>query len=914
MPEKIKALILEDVMDDAELLVLEIRRQGFDVDWKTTDNEKEMREILQAEHFDIVFSDYVMPDFSGLDALKVVREFDNDMPFIIISGTVGDELAVEAMVAGAHDYIMKDNMVRLGATITRELKEADIRRTLRERENQLNSIFDASPIAIGTLLNRTFTFVNEKLLELFGYTEEELIGRNVRILYDTEEEYNKVGVDYYKQLEESGRASLETLLVTKDGRKLNVNINSTFIEKENEDKGITFTIEDITQKKRDELSKEIYYNISVAINTSDDLKELSFKIKDELAKKVDVSNYYIALYDSEKDVLELPLHIDEKDKIHSAPAAGTLTKYVIERGQPTLLTDEDIEKLLNDGVVKRVASPSVCWLGIPLKVKGNTVGLLGLQSYSNRNAYSEEDLEFLGMVSEQIATAVSLKIAQDDLIHNEERYRFLANATSEAIFISKNGFCTDSNSRASELFGYSYEEFNGMFATDIIADNFKEIVKNNILSGHLNPYEAEGLHKDGSTFPVLILGRNFDMKGENFRLTTMYDLTLQKKNEQELILAKEKAEESDRLKSAFLANMSHEIRTPMNAILGFSSLLDDDALPSMERKEYLNIINTNANTLLRLIEDIIDISKIEAGTLVIRNKKCELSRMMRDAVQTIKQKVENNQKDIDVRLELDESKALNVFIDVERLMQILVNLLSNAEKFTSVGTIETGFHLVEPERSILFYVRDTGIGIPEEMLEYIFERFRQVDDSNTRRYGGAGLGLTITKKLVELMGGKIWVKSRPDFGSTFYFKLPYIPAERQVEKELIYIEEQDINWNDRNILIVEDVESNYIYIKAIISRTGAETVWVEDGKSAVDEAQRNKYDVVLMDLQLPILDGYSATKEIRTFNKEVPVIALTAYAREEDRLKALENGCTDYLSKPVSKKELLSKIGQYLEK
>lgn len=376
--------------------------------------------------------------------------------------------------------------------------------------------------------------------------------------------------------------------------------------------------------------------------------------------------------------------------------------------------------------------------------------------------------------------------------------------------------------------------------------------------------------------------------------------------------AKEKAEKADNLKSAFLANMSHEIRTPMNSIIGFSSLLENEDLSPEKRQEYIRLIRVSGHLLLNLIDDIIDISKIEADQLNLFFSSCQVSGLLEEVFATYYQDTTLQSKKIKLHLEVGHDVTqMNVITDKLRVKQVIGNLISNAIKFTESGSIKFGAFLQE-DGFLRFYVTDTGIGILPESLEVIFERFRKIESDRSRLYRGAGLGLTISKKLVEMLGGHIWAESSPGNGSTFSFTIPANQTERNREvKSVIHLNvAQSVpDWTGKHILVAEDEESNFILLNEMLEKTGAQVHWARNGKEAVEKCIPS-IDLVLMDVKMPEMDGYDATMRIRKFNENVPIIALTAYAMAGERERSLTAGCDDYIAKPVSFQTLINIIGE----
>ncbi len=532
---------------------------------------------------------------------------------------------------------------------------------------------------------------------------------------------------------------------------------------------------------------------------------------------------------------------------------------------------------------------------------------------------------FDGMIC-SLQDVTEKKSAQQSLIENEEKLHKITSSASDAIIVfDEFQEITFWNKSADRIFGYSLEEIKGIGFTSLFNEKKGEPTLFQLIESQLHNIDTSNLKhnidftattKDGETIAIELSLSAMQLNEHNNVVAVIRDITRRKQTELELINAKIKAEESDNLKTAFLANLSHEIRTPMNAIIGLSDMIADNTIEQEERGDYVGMIQRNGRQLLKIIEDLIDISKLGSGELELHENKHNLNDLLNSCLLDFQNDEILNLKKINLTTRYPFGKNTDVIIDQQRMKQIISVLIENAIKFTHTGSIELGYeHRVEQgdKERIVVYVKDTGIGIEKDLQETIFQYFRQVDGSNTRQAGGTGVGLSIAKGLLELAGEKIWLESEPKKGTTFFFTLSKFEkdeAQKPVVTEAPTATKSEIpEWTKKRLLIVEDVDSNFLFLKKALQKTNIEITWAQDGMEAVDTFKADpSFDIILMDINLPLLNGYEATAEIRKINEHVPVIAQTAFVSQEEEIKCLNQGFTDYISKPIRRNLLIEKM------
>ena len=518
------------------------------------------------------------------------------------------------------------------------------------------------------------------------------------------------------------------------------------------------------------------------------------------------------------------------------------------------------------------------------------------------------------------------KKAQDAIEQSELKNRLIMNAALDAIITMDNeGHITFWNPQAEKIFGWRSQEVMGKEFSEIILPTqsrqaYKGRIKHSLKAGTGNildkQAELTAINKCGHELLIEMSMIPVEQGDTSFICSFIRNITAQKELELELINAKEVAEASTRAKEMFLANMSHEIRTPMNAIMGMANQLGKTMLDK-DQKFYLNTINSAADNLLIIINDILDLSKIEAGKLTIENIGFEPKAVIERVMQVMIHKAE--EKGLSLTNEFCDVKLSPVLIgDPYRINQILLNLISNSLKFTEKGTVDISCRVIDDKlmsQTVCITVRDTGIGMDKSFVKNLFQKFTQEDESVTRRFGGTGLGMSICKQLIELLNGTIQVESEKGIGTTVTLTLPF---SKGIQAHLQKKDAGKLPLNTlsgKKILVTDDNEMNRLVATTILKHYGAVIKEAQNGIEAIDRINGELFDLVLMDIQMPVMDGLEATKLIReNISKELPIIALTALALKDDESRFLDAGMNDYLSKPFKEDQLINVISRWINK
>jgi len=741
--------------------------------------------------------------------------------------------------------------------------------------------------------NANFTYASPRIRDLLGYEPEELIGLNAFDLMDAEEArrvHDHFDPIAKKYLPFKGLININT---HKDGRKVVVESSGTPIfDSEGRFGGYRGIDRDITERMQTaELLREKAAELQTILETST-----------EWIWEIDLSGHHVYSNDTLRDFL------------------GYSPEEFVGREYAEFLHEDDrreVAKIL-PGYIREKRG----WQGWMLRWRHKDGSYRWLES--NARPMFDADGHVTGFrgvdrdVTQRKRIEEALKLSEEKL---NNIVTLLPQSIYEADF---GGRVTFANRAAFELFGYSQADFDaglnvlGMVAPEDV-DRARENIGQLYRGGEEGNQEYMALRKDGTTFPVMIYSSVVSKEGSPVGLRgVIIDITKRKKYEQELEKARDVAERASRAKDEFLANISHELRTPITAVLGFSELLLGTALSEQQQK-YLGTIVSSTETLLALVNDLLDLARIEAGKVYLDASEFSLRALIGEVADSQKPAAKVKGLAFQTRVSADVPDRL--IGDPLRLKQILINLTVNAIKFSEAGNVALSvvvetFHQTTP--LLRFDVTDTGIGIRSEDLPEIFQPFSQLDPSSTRKFGGAGLGLAICIKLLDIMGGELTVDSSEGVGSTFHVCLPFeVAAMATVAEKKVFSDHVAGPAGPLlRVLLVEDHEVSQYFFAEVLKRCGHHVDLAANGAEALGRLQGSVYDLVLMDIQMPVMDGLEAIGKIREREKaeggHLPVIALTAHAMEKDRIDVLSKGFDGYVSKPMKVQELLGEVKRCL--
>ncbi|MEA5138932.1 PAS domain S-box protein [Arcicella rigui] len=789
-------------------------------------------------------------------------------------------------------YEASEQLRQLNQNLEKQVKASvsELQKTERKYRQLIESVQD---IIYQISVDGYFTYVNPVVKERLGYSEEEIIGQHFTFLILPE--YQESILNFYWEMVQNKEESTynEFPVRAKDGST--VWIGQTVRRIETEDNGVELVAvaRVITEHK---LIQDSLKTTEARLSNLIANLQKGILVEDENHKIILTNQLFCDLFgvtaspESLVGIDCVPLAEQSKHLFKEPELFVSRISNLLEKRE--IVVDEQIE--MADG---RVLERDY----IPIYLDGDYKGHL--------YKYSDVTDKFKAI---------------EQLRKSEEKYRgIMDNMELGLLEVDNNHRIIRAYDRFCKMLGYEKEELIGQIATELfLPETDKEIVQVQQEvreKGVASSYELCLIKKDGTPIWVLISGAPImDENGEVIAsMGIHYDITERKLLEKELEKAKEIAEEARQAEKQFLANMSHEIRTPLNAIIGMTHLMFDTR-PTKQQFEYLDILKTSADFLHSLISDLLDMAKIEAGRIEIQKHPFDLVGLLRTVQRVFQIKLDS--RPVEINLLTDVKISGNYLGDDLLLNQILLNIIGNADKFTEEGSIDVYVKLKKEELDVCwieFKISDTGIGIPEEKLDLIFQKFKQIDSEQGHKHKGTGLGLAITKQLVELQEGTISVQSKEGEGTTFTILLPFQKSDTEVVNNTHIIHEADQTIQACKVLVAEDNAMNQKYISSLLNKWNFEFTIASDGKKAVEKAQKEHFDIILMDIQMPNMDGYEATISIRNtqnLNQHTPIIALTASALLDQKNKAFSVGMNNFVTKPFAPNHLLSVIQNYLPK
>ncbi|NQU33105.1 MAG: PAS domain S-box protein [Bacteroidetes bacterium] len=926
-------LIIEDDKVDQMAFERMAKISGFPFTYKMVGSIADALVELKNNSFDAIVTDYFLGDGTAFEIL----EMNISMPIIVVTGTGTEEIAVDALKKGAYDYLIKDvegyYLTMLPITVQNalyrfnaenELKEyhanlAQIveKRTaeLRESEERFRELVEMLPEAVfETDQNFIITYVNQRALELTGYTLEDIDTGISGIDFLVPEHRERAKENIAMRMKGINPGTIEYLALKKDGSCFPILFHANTIFNNGKLMGIRGIIVDITERveaegKITKLSRAVEQSPSVITITDLDgiheyvnpkfTKLTGYTTEEVIGKSTRIlksgkqsHDFYRTFWETISSGQEWHgefINMKKNGELFWEKASvspiinneGVITNYIkLAEDITGKKKSEQIQRVLYN--ISNAVITSNNLEKLILRIKEELETIIDTTNFYVA-LYDEETDSF----------SLPFHIDQKDKVSKFPAGKSLTAwvvKTKKSLLVTKNVKTKLIEDGDVEIFGADSKVWLGV-----------PLIVNGKVTGAyaVQSYEDEYAYNES------------DLRVLEFVSDQISIAIERKKAEDDLIEALEKSTESDRLKTAFLQNISHEIRTPMNGIMGFASLLKDREMSGIEQQTYIDIIMKSGNRMLNTLTDLMDISMLETGMVRLNFSIGNVNTKLKNLYEFFKPEAETKGLKINFSCPLPDNEV-NIRTDRQKFIAILTNLIKNSIKYSHKGNIDFGYN--KKGNFLEFYVKDNGIGIPNDRQLAIFERFVQADIEDIKVYEGSGLGLSISHSYVDMLGGKIWVESIDGQGSEFYFTIPHnTPDKETKESEIVSLEEKVGNIAKKlKILIAEDEDISDRYLTIILDSISPTLLHASNGKEAIELCRNNNdIDLILMDIKMPITGGYEATKEIRKFNKDIIIIAQTAYSLPGDNKKAIDAGCNDYISKPIKKELLMGLIEKY---
>lgn len=791
--------------------------------------------------------------------------------------------------------------------------QREIIKSLQKEEKNYQKLFENSIDGVyKSTLEGKFIDVSPSLVNMLGYdSKEELLGIDIKteLYFDIEDRKNSIQQNNVKTEEFCVRKKDGSLIWVEDYGKNITDSNGAILYYE----GI---IRNVSERTKANLIQKVLLNISEEGYKIQNLKEFNEFIKNELGLLIDTTNFYIAFYNEEKQTISIPF-ISGEDADEEFPIGKSMTGYLIKSNKPLLVKSKEYNKLIESAEVELTETFPKVWLGVPLRVNKKVIGAIVVQSYNDKNAYQQSDIELLEFVASHISLSIQRKkIEQEMAVSKQILRKVLDNIPIRVYWKNRESqFLGCNASFINEISLDSENELLGKTDFDIHeredAEKKREDEVKIMLSGKPKlKYQELNTHNGQERWVLTSKLPFFDENNKVIGIIgTSDDITERIEIERKLKKATEEAIAANLSKSTFLSNMSHEIRTPMNAILGYSQLLQDDDNLTKAQQESLKTINKSGEHLLELINDILDMSKIEAGRVTLNPSDFNLIELLKEVEELFK--IKANQKNIDLSFTIAKNVPAVIYADESKIKQVIINLIGNSLKFTSEGFVKVSVEKLKNHK-LQIKIKDSGKGILKEEQEAIFRPFEQAQNGRQAE-GGTGLGLAISRKFSNLMEGNITIESEYGEGAEFTFSFKYLEGNESIlksGKEESQVASLSPEMKGLKVAIVDDRFENRDILHKKLDPLGFDTRMAENGKEAVELYKEWKPDIILMDVVMPVMNGVEATRQILKIagNHEVKIFVVSASALESEQKEIMEIGATVFIKKPVMFNLLLAEM------
>jgi two-component system cell cycle sensor histidine kinase/response regulator CckA len=929
MADELQVLLVEDSENDARLLLRELERGGYRVRPTRVDSARAVEEALDRQSWDIVISDFSLPGYAGTVALEAVRSRGLDVPFLFVSGTIGEDRAVQAMKDGANDYILKDNLTRLLPAVQRELREAHSRRERRRTEALLaqsearyRALFDANPVPLWVFSLETLRIlaVNQAAIDQYGYTRDEFLGMTIMQLRPAEDAaplVDQLARPRSPGFHMRGRWRHRR----KDGGIVTVEIASHHLSFEGQ-RAQLVVANDISERARTEQAQAAVYRIAEAAHTAEDLEALFRSVHEIIGTLMPAKNLYVALHDAATDLITFPYFVDEVDPPPPSRRPGKgITDYVLRTGEPLLVKPETT--LAGE---ESVGTPSIDWLGVPLKGHQRTIGVIAVQTYTPGVRYEERDKEMLQFVSTQIAAAIERRRGAEEARASAGRLSAILQAALDAhVAIDDGGRITSWNRQAEAMFGWAESEVRGKLLADTVVPAEHRSahaagLRRFLASGDgpiLNQrIELNALRRDGSEFPVELAVAPVRVGTSWLFSAFIRDVTARREAEETLRKSELQLRQAQKMEAVgrLAGGIAHDFNNVLTAVFGYVDLLCEELPPESGAQSDLAEVRKAAERAAGLTRQLLAFSRqqvLEPVVLGLNDLMEDFEKMLRRVIG----------EDVQMRLSLAKD-AGNVRADPGQLHQVIMNLAVNARDAMPTGgtlILETSntelteqyaelHQPVVPGRYVMLAVSDTGTGMSPEVRARIFEPFYTTKEQGK----GTGLGLSTVYGIVKQSGGYIWVYSEVGRGTSFKIYLPRVDAPAQAiakPKESPTLEGQE------TILLAEDDDILRPLARALLQKLGYTVLEGNNAQSALAAARAHTGPIHLLvaDVVMPGESGRDLARRLAETRPATKVLYVSGYTDDAIVHHGMLETGLNFLQKPFTPAVLARKVREVLE-